>query len=244
MDAIEAIEAFVLSGGGLFSGTNTWSAANTFSHATGVTTNTITERTAAAGVTIDGTLVKDGGLLLTDAGTLAWSDITLSRAVADQLQLDDWLSVVRGAGANPGISTRVSGNANPRFQVNADGTVGFGDGTAAIDTTLYRAAANTLKTDDGFIYRNRQLFGDGDTTPSVAGGNFFACVNTSGTSITTYDDGTNGQVVVVQGNANTTWVHSSGFLLAGAANLVSGANTTLTMIYTGGEWIEVARKAT
>lgn len=37
----------------------TTSAASTFSHATGVTTNTITERTAASGVTIDGVLLKD-----------------------------------------------------------------------------------------------------------------------------------------------------------------------------------------
>lgn len=34
----------------------------TFSHASGIATNTITERTAASGVTIDGLLIKDSGI--------------------------------------------------------------------------------------------------------------------------------------------------------------------------------------
>lgn len=41
---------------------NDFSGTQTFSNATGVTTNTITERTAASGVTVDGALVKDGGI--------------------------------------------------------------------------------------------------------------------------------------------------------------------------------------
>jgi len=38
------------------------SGVSTFSDATGVTTNTVTERTAASGVTVDGVLLKDGGV--------------------------------------------------------------------------------------------------------------------------------------------------------------------------------------
>jgi len=41
------------------SANNTWTGTQTFSNAAGVTTNTITERTAAAGVTVDGVLLKD-----------------------------------------------------------------------------------------------------------------------------------------------------------------------------------------
>jgi hypothetical protein len=45
------------------SANNTWTGTQTFSNAAGVTTNTITERTAAAGITIDtDTLIKDGGV--------------------------------------------------------------------------------------------------------------------------------------------------------------------------------------
>lgn len=49
-------------------GNNTHTGTETFSNATGVTTDTITERTAAAGVTIDSLKVKDGGASNT-AGT-------------------------------------------------------------------------------------------------------------------------------------------------------------------------------
>jgi hypothetical protein len=47
------------------SGNNTFSGTATFSNAAGVTTNTITERTAASGVTIDGVLLKDSGATIT-----------------------------------------------------------------------------------------------------------------------------------------------------------------------------------
>jgi hypothetical protein len=72
----------------LLAATNTWTAANTFSHASGVTTNTLTERTAAAGVTIDGLLVKDG---YTVYGDLAGSPTVEGQLAynADHLELYD-----------------------------------------------------------------------------------------------------------------------------------------------------------
>jgi hypothetical protein len=62
-----ATNIFTPSGAGAiaFTGNNTHSGTETFSNAAGVTTNTITERTAAAGVTIDGILLKDGGATFT-----------------------------------------------------------------------------------------------------------------------------------------------------------------------------------
>lgn len=42
---------------------NAWTAAQTFSHATGVTTDTVTERSAGAGVTLDGVLLKDSHIV-------------------------------------------------------------------------------------------------------------------------------------------------------------------------------------
>jgi hypothetical protein len=43
---------------------------------------------------------------------------------------------------------KVTGDANPRLRVQAGGALLWGDGTAALDTTLYREAANVLTTDD------------------------------------------------------------------------------------------------
>lgn len=44
--------------------------------------------------------------------------------------------------------SRVTTDANPRYTVRADGRLDWGPGTAAVDTNLYRNAANELKTDD------------------------------------------------------------------------------------------------
>ena len=43
---------------------------------------------------------------------------------------------------------REEGDAVPRFQVRANGQMEWGSGSAAVDTNLYRSAANVLTTDD------------------------------------------------------------------------------------------------
>jgi len=62
--------------------------ANTFTALAGssIATDTIAETTSAAGVTIDGVLVKDGGLTLADAGNIATNATTGSKmcTAADQ----------------------------------------------------------------------------------------------------------------------------------------------------------------
>lgn len=47
----------------LLAATNAWTAANTFSHASGVTTDTVTERSVGAGVTIDGVKLLDSHIV-------------------------------------------------------------------------------------------------------------------------------------------------------------------------------------
>ncbi len=49
------------------------------------------------------------------------------------------------------LTLRVTGDANPRFIVNANGDLEWGPGTAGTDTNLYRSAGNLLKTDDDFV---------------------------------------------------------------------------------------------
>lgn len=48
-------------------------------------------------------------------------------------------------------STFVTGDAQIRHIAEADGKHWWGDGTSAVDTNLYRSAADTLKTDDAFV---------------------------------------------------------------------------------------------
>lgn len=62
--------------------------------------------------------------------------------------------VLKDGSYSPGtvdvLKARITSDANPRFTLNADGSMEWSDGTAAIDTNLYRSAANVLKTDDTF----------------------------------------------------------------------------------------------
>jgi hypothetical protein len=61
------------------------------------------------------------------------------------------LRVVRAAAGNNALSVRVTGDTNSRLLVNADGSVSWGaGGGSAVDTNLYRSAADTLRTDDSF----------------------------------------------------------------------------------------------
>jgi hypothetical protein len=79
----------------LLAATNTWTAANTFSHATGVTTDTLTERTAAAGVTVDGCLIKDGRAALLATASLFTS--------TEQTGTGSSQNVAHGFGAAPSM---------------------------------------------------------------------------------------------------------------------------------------------
>jgi hypothetical protein len=62
----------------------------------------------------------------------------------------------------PIVSLKDTGNASPQIQMYSSGIstflggsanafITFGDGTSAVDTNLYRSAANVLKTDDNFV---------------------------------------------------------------------------------------------
>lgn len=69
-------------------------------------------------------------------------------------------TIVMGGGAvdNRGLAaigsdaflSSVTGDGQVRFGLTADGRMRWGDGTAAPDTSLFRSAANILKTDDAF----------------------------------------------------------------------------------------------
>ena len=52
--------------------------------------------------------------------------------------------------ASTAIDVFVSGDSNARIAVDAGGKLTWGSGSGAGDVTLYRSAANALKTDDTF----------------------------------------------------------------------------------------------
>lgn len=52
--------------------------------------------------------------------------------------------------ADTAVDIGVNGDANPRVAIDAGGRISWGDGANSLDTNLYRAGANKLKTDDRF----------------------------------------------------------------------------------------------
>lgn len=66
-----------------------------------------------------------------------------------------FVSILRALGfstaADAAVQVGVSGEANPRLQIDAGGKMNWGDGVHSADTNLYRSTGNTLKTDDSFI---------------------------------------------------------------------------------------------
>lgn len=81
-----------------------------------------------------------------------------------------------------------------------------------------------------------------DSTPDVQNCNMLVTANTGATSITTFEYGSNGQVVTLMiDDANTTLVHSSGFLLAGGINWTPASGDSITMAKNSIGWREVSR---
>ncbi len=120
------------------------------------------------------------------------------------------------------FNLRVGAEANNRIHVRGDGTIfwGAGGGTA-VDTNLYRSAANNLKTDDTFEAVGG-LVTAGDVT--TAGHIVF-----SGTGSEMWSDGSSSTTV-----ANTTTETVISTLTIPANDMVAGATYRLTAWGTAG----------
>lgn len=80
-------------------------------------------------------------------------------------------------------------------------------------------------------------FTDGDATPSVASGGSFFTQNTGATSITTFDDGVDGQVLeILSTDANTTFVNGATLKTNTGANVVTAASRLYRFKRINGIW--------
>src|SRR5262252_3663395 len=84
-------------------------------------------------------------------------DTNLYRSAATVLKTDGYLLATLGvetqgsATGNEAFGARLTTDTVLRYQVNLDGRINWGPGNAAIDTNLYRAYANGLRTDGEFL---------------------------------------------------------------------------------------------
>ncbi|OEJ24297.1 hypothetical protein AS594_07140 [Streptomyces agglomeratus] len=113
-------------------------------------------------------------LAVVGSGQLQWSngattaDAILYREGSSTLATLGLFRSYRSSASTTSYSARVTGDTQSRLDIQADGAISWGAGGAsAPDTTLYRSAANTLKTDDSLVVT-------GDLTVSGVGQILFA----------------------------------------------------------------------
>lgn len=111
------------------------------------------------------------------------------------------------------LSIKVSGDAVDRLNVLASGKLTWGDGTNAGDTTLYRSAADTLKTDDSLIVAGTALSHTGTTvgfygaTPAARATGY---TQTYSTATRTHSNPTASAVVTTAATQTTPFGFASG----------------------------------
>ena len=87
-------------------------------------------------------------------------------------------------------------------------------GTVAtrVNVPNWNTLVNAINANSSGVPANLAEFSDGDATPSVGAGDTdtFRTANTGATSITTFDDGTDGQEIkIIINDANTTFVNGA-----------------------------------
>lgn len=113
--------------------------------------------------------------------------------------------------------------------------------------TMPRGRLHFSYIGENSIFDDGQIgFTSGDTSPSVAVGGFFVHADAAPTSVTYYDDGVNGQEIVVRLSSNTTIIHNTSFIrLKGGANVVGssvgGGNAILAFRRISSIWFEMWR---
>lgn len=96
----------------------------------------------------------------------------------------------------------------------------------------------------GIAYPHQPVFTftDQDTTPSVARGNVFKAANTMATTITTFNDGTDGKrITVIFSDALTTIQDGANLNLSGGSDFTSTADDVMELVYDGTSWYEISR---
>jgi hypothetical protein len=138
---------------------------------------------------------------------------------------------------------QVGGNTHLAI-LNSNGNVGIG--TTSPSQKLH--VVGTTYSQGDFIIKGVSsqkfvTFADGDTTPTVAGGNNFKTANTGATTITTFDNGVEGQIIHVCINDNNTDFTNGASLILyrGTSWTASATNDVISFIHDGTTWRELNR---
>lgn len=161
--------------------------------------------------------------------------------------------VLADASTDPGLYIGAAADTVNRFKIRADGQLGWGDGTAVRDVTLYRSAAGELTNSGSLINTGNikcsstNLYANLDNVSSASTitlpvGNFFTITGTTNIDTITAGDANNGRLIVLKFVDVLTVGDATGNIIL-AGNFTTSANDTLTLICGGINWYEISRSA-
>jgi hypothetical protein len=149
------------------------------------------------------------------------------------------LSVLVGIVINNSATVGVIG-IDPRNPIDTTATLGTSNLVAPTQDAV-KTYVDTAVTKQAAI----EAFTLNDTTPSVSTkASLYTFTIDSALTVTDFDDGVAGQEITVTnptGAFNVTIDDGANILLNGTADMVLTINDTLTLIYNGSVWIEIAR---
>ena len=138
--------------------------------------------TAASPGTLNMALSTGGQLQLpitgANGGVKIGGDAILTRSAANTFKIENVLHIFGTAGGSTALFTRISGDTNDRLAATIDGTLSWGPGNAATDTSLYRYSAGNLET-DSLVRILRSSSAVSSLATYVAGDVNFRCILTA-----------------------------------------------------------------
>lgn len=86
-----------------------------------------------------------------------WAEAAWRQIVGTTGTVASAILTARGSTGDGVLQSRVTGDANDRLIITADGAIYTGPGSAVWDTKIYRSAVGTIKTDGDFNYGAKSL---------------------------------------------------------------------------------------
>ena len=131
-----------------------------------------------------------------------------------------------GSASSQALAANVDGDSQNRINIDAGGKITWGSGSATGDTTLYRSAADTLKTDDAFTATSLAV--TGQFTLPTSDGSADQVITTNGSGTLTWSD--------VSANATVSDTAPSS---PATGQIWYESDTGKTFVYYDSFWIEV-----
>lgn len=161
----------------------------------------------------------------------------MARSFKTVVSVDDQASA-----SSEALRTKVAGDSNARMSMDAGGKITWGTGSASGDATLYRSAANVLKTDDTFEAALGVVTLATNGAPSTALANGALAVDT--TNDTFYFRSSGAWQEVSGGGASLT-VSETPPAAPDAGNLWFESDTGNTLVYytdaNTSQWVELGQ---